>query len=86
MKNGFNQGISSTGATGYIGGSVLEKILTEFPQLQITALLRSSSSEFKNRYPNVKIVLGDFDSFDVIEKAASEADIVVRECHPLLEI
>lgn len=55
-------------------------MIKEFPALEITALLRKPLPEFKERYPDVKIVLGDFDSFDVIEKASSEADIVVREC------
>ena len=70
-----------TGSTGYIGGSVFEKIIQTYPDLKITALVRSPSDEFKSRYPNVKIVLGDFDSYDVIETAASKADIVIRQ-HP----
>lgn len=68
----------STGATGYIGGSVLEAII-KYTGLHITALLRSPSSEFKSRYPQVNIVVGDFDAFDMIETASSEADIVIRE-------
>ena len=58
---------------------MLEKVIKVFPELQITALLRKALPEFKERYPKVKIVLGDFDSFNVIEKAASEADIVIRK-------
>jgi uncharacterized protein YbjT (DUF2867 family) len=69
----------STGATGYIGGSVLEAIIKKYTGLHITALLRSPSSEFKSRYPQVNIAIGDFDAFDVIEMASSEADIVIRE-------
>jgi uncharacterized protein YbjT (DUF2867 family) len=70
-----------TGATGYIGGSVLEAVSKQFPDLRTTALLRSPSAEFKSRYPNVQIVIGDFDAFDVIEKAAADADIIIRENH-----
>jgi hypothetical protein len=70
--------IPRTGATGYIGGSVLEGILKQFPDFRMTALLRSPSAEFKTRYPKMDIVLGDFDAFDVIQKAAAEADIVIR--------
>lgn len=58
---------------------MLEKIIKTYPDLKINALLRTPSSDFKARYPNVNIVVGDFDSFDVIEKAASEADIVIRK-------
>lgn len=67
----------------YIGGSVLEGLQKQFPGIQTIALLRSPSAEFKSRYPNIEIVLGDFDAFDVIEEAAFTADIVIREkCHP----
>lgn len=72
-----------TGCTGYIGGSVLEKIIETYPNLKITALLRSPSNEFKTHYPKVEIVLGDFDSYDIIELAASKANIVIRRYTPL---
>jgi nucleoside-diphosphate-sugar epimerase len=70
-----------TGSTGYIGGSVLEGILKQFPEICTTALLRSPSAEFKTRYPTVEIVLGNFDSFEIIKKAAAEADIVIRKSY-----
>lgn len=73
-----------TGATGYIGGSVLESLIAKFPDLEITALLRSPSQEFKERYPKVKIVKGDFDAFGVISGAAQDADIVIRTKAPSL--
>ncbi|KIN05165.1 hypothetical protein OIDMADRAFT_50987 [Oidiodendron maius Zn] len=67
-----------TGATGYIGGSVLEGVIRKYPKLCVTALLRNPSEEFKARYPDVKIEVGDFDAFEVIEKAASASDIVLH--------
>jgi nucleoside-diphosphate-sugar epimerase len=70
--------IHSTGGTGYIGGSVLQGIVEKFPSLNITALIRSQTAEFETRFPNVKAAIGDFDSFNVIEQAAEEADVVVR--------
>jgi nucleoside-diphosphate-sugar epimerase len=75
---------SRTGGTGYIGGSVLDGISKQFPNIRITALLRAPPAEFKARYPNVDIVQGDFDAFGVIEKSAEDADIVIRKsCHSL---
>jgi hypothetical protein len=50
-----------------------------FPDLQIIVLLRSPSVEFESRYPKIKIVVGDFNAFEVIRKAAYEADIVIRK-------
>ncbi|KAK2802266.1 hypothetical protein FQN50_007447 [Emmonsiellopsis sp. PD_5] len=67
-----------TGATGYIGGSVLEAIVHKYPSLQISALLRSVSPEFKERYPTVQVVNGTFDDGDIIAHAAENADIVIH--------
>lgn len=52
--------------------------MKKFPDLEVTALLRSPSAEFKERYPSVKTVKGTFDDFDTIESAAEKADIVIR--------
>ena len=67
-----------TGTTGYIGGTVLDTIVKKHPEYDITVLLRNVPNTFSERYPKVKIVKGDYDSFDIISKAASEADVVVR--------
>jgi nucleoside-diphosphate-sugar epimerase len=69
----------STGATGYIGGSVLNKIIETYPQVEISALLRAPSDEFVSRYPKVAIVKGTFDDSDIIANAAQNADIVIRK-------
>lgn len=51
-----------------------------YPELEITALLRSPpSKEFTSRYPKIQIVLGDFNAFDIIENAAFQAEIVLRK-------
>jgi hypothetical protein len=68
----------STGATGYIGGSVLTKIVSQFPDIEISALSRSTSQEFSEKYPHVTIVKGTFDDYEVIEKASSKSDIIIR--------
>ncbi|KAF2673096.1 NAD(P)-binding protein [Microthyrium microscopicum] len=67
-----------TGATGFIGGSVLNKLVVTHPELQITALLRSPSSEFADKYPDVIVIKGTFDDSDTIESAARESDIVLH--------
>ncbi|KAF2175102.1 NAD(P)-binding protein [Zopfia rhizophila CBS 207.26] len=67
-----------TGATGYIGGSILDTIVTNHPEYDITVLLRSVPLNFSTRYPNVKIIKGDYDSFDILAEAASQANVVVH--------
>ena len=69
----------STGATGYIGGTVFDTIATAHPEYDISILLRNVPKDFEKRYPKVQIVKGDYDSFDVIAEAASKASIVVRK-------
>ena len=71
----------STGATGYIGGTVFDTIVKAHPEYDITVLLRNVPADFEKRYPKVKIVKGDYDSFDIISDAASKANIVVRTPH-----
>lgn len=67
-----------TGATGYIGGSVLDAIATAHPEWELTVLLRRVPANFESTYPNAKIIKGDYDSSEVISSAAEQADIVVH--------
>jgi nucleoside-diphosphate-sugar epimerase len=63
-----------TGATGWIGGTVLGGILKNYPKLEVTAL-----QEFAEKYPGVKVVKGSFDDFEVIESATQDAEIIIRK-------
>jgi uncharacterized protein YbjT (DUF2867 family) len=77
----FNSSIYRTGATGYIGGSVLAALIREHPDYDFTVLLRTMPVGFHQQFPNVKVVLGDFDSSEAITNAAGEADIAIRSLH-----
>ncbi|KAJ7772972.1 nucleoside-diphosphate-sugar epimerase [Mycena maculata] len=67
-----------TGSTGYIGGSVLAAITTAHPEYSITAILRKVSQRYIDAYPRVKTIIGDYDSAEVLAKAASESDVVIH--------
>lgn len=77
---------SSTGATGYIGGDGLYNIVNAHPDWEITALVRNpdKAAQVQSEYPKVKIVKGDLDSADIIEREVAEADIVFRACFSLI--
>ncbi|KAJ2920430.1 hypothetical protein H1R20_g16664, partial [Candolleomyces eurysporus] len=68
-----------TGATGFIGGSVLSRLLEhpEVKSFEIVALVRSKDKAEKLNTLGVKTVLGDYTSYDLLTKSASEADIVI---------
>ncbi|KAJ6630587.1 NAD(P)-binding protein [Mycena sp. CBHHK59/15] len=67
-----------TGSTGYIGGSVLAAITAAHPEYSITTILRKVSPSYVDAYPHVKTIVGDYDSAEVLVKAASESDIVIH--------
>ncbi|KAF8544786.1 nucleoside-diphosphate-sugar epimerase [Trichophaea hybrida] len=72
--------IFATGATGYIGGTVLDTIISAHPDYSITVLVRSDekAAPLKSAYPSIQTVIGDLDSSDVITSAVKDADIVLH--------
>ncbi|KAI6769810.1 hypothetical protein HG530_004439 [Fusarium avenaceum] len=70
----------STGVTGFVGGTTFSKIHDTHPDYDYTLYVRNEdrAKVIAEKYPNAKLVYGDLESTDVIEKAASEADVVVH--------
>ncbi|KAK0494591.1 NAD(P)-binding protein [Armillaria luteobubalina] len=66
-----------TGATGYLGGSFLSRLLTVVDPATITTLVRSEDKAEKLRTLGVKTVVGSYKDVDVLAEAASKADIVL---------
>ncbi|KAF8477606.1 hypothetical protein BDZ91DRAFT_709559 [Kalaharituber pfeilii] len=70
-----------TGASGYIGGTVLNTLATEkHPEFSYRALVRSESfaEKIRSKYTNVTPVVGSLDDLNLIEEESSKADIVVN--------
>lgn len=68
-----------TGATGYIGGSILARFIDQFPDYNYRALTRSADKANKlNEFKNIEAVLGDNNSSEIIETEAKNADIVIH--------
>jgi len=68
-----------TGATGYIGGTVLDRFLRHesASSWQFTALVRSEDKAEKLRDFGVKTIIGSLSDLSLIENAASESDVVI---------
>jgi len=68
-----------TGATGYIGGSVLDRLL-DHPRassFRITALVRSEAKAKNLSSLGVETVVGSYADLDLLEEQASKADYVL---------
>ncbi|KZL68646.1 nucleoside-diphosphate-sugar epimerase [Colletotrichum incanum] len=69
-----------TGATGYIGGSVLSLLAKSHPEYAVRALVRDSSKGklITDAFSKVEVVEGELDDVDTITREASNADVVVH--------
>jgi N-acetyl-gamma-glutamylphosphate reductase len=69
-----------TGVTGYIAGDCLYTISRAHPEWSYSALVRTQEKAdiVKRAYPDVRIVLGGLDDFDLLKHEAANADIVLR--------
>ncbi|KAK5992743.1 Oxidase ucsJ [Cladobotryum mycophilum] len=69
-----------TGVTGYIGGNAFDYIYNAHKENEYTVLIRDEkrAEQVKAKYPTVKFVYGTLDDTDIVEKAATEADVVVH--------
>jgi hypothetical protein len=70
-----------TGATGYIGGSILDRLLShpKRSSFEITSFSRNAAKAQKLESQfGVKSVLGSLDDFQQLEEAAATADVVIH--------
>lgn len=72
--------LTASARTGYIGGSVLGRLLSSSnPSFDLTVLVRDAAKANKLEQFGVKTVLGKLDDAEKIQTLASQADIVL-EC------
>ncbi|KZV58958.1 NAD(P)-binding protein, partial [Peniophora sp. CONT] len=69
------------GATGYIGGSILQHLLDAPGDWDITALVRNEEKAKKLNTFGVKTIIGSLDDSDKIQQAAADADITIHTAH-----
>ncbi|KAG7081589.1 nucleoside-diphosphate-sugar epimerase [Colletotrichum scovillei] len=79
-NSGTMVNIFLTGATGYIGGSVLSLLAKSHPEYAVRALVRDSAKGkiITGAFSKVEIVEGDLDDVETITREASKADVVVH--------
>jgi nucleoside-diphosphate-sugar epimerase len=65
-----------TGATGYVGSVVAEKLKGR--GYKVSGLARNDESEAKLNEKNIEVVRGELQDFDVLKTAANDADAVIH--------
>lgn len=65
-----------TGATGYIGSVVAERLKGK--GYKVSGLARSDESESELSEKNIEVVRGELHDFDVLKNAAKDADAVIH--------
>ncbi|KAN0073836.1 hypothetical protein V8E55_012090 [Tylopilus felleus] len=67
-----------TGATGYVGGTVIDRLLKHptFETSEFTVLVRKADAVPAFKSLGIKTVLGSYDDHELLEKQASLSDIV----------
>lgn len=69
-----------TGVTGYIGGDAFYSLQNSRRDFEFSALVRGEekAQQISQKYPNLRIVIGELDDADKIAAETAWADIVIR--------
>ncbi|KAI0060393.1 NAD(P)-binding protein [Artomyces pyxidatus] len=72
-----------TGATGYIGGTVLQRLLdhTERASFEITVLVRQPAKAVKLASLGLQAMVGSLDDVPLVRELASNADVVINNAN-----
>jgi nucleoside-diphosphate-sugar epimerase len=76
-----NPRIFATGASGYLGGNTVSRLVKKHPDWDVVVLVRSEEQETKINaaWPNVQVVLGDLDDAETLIDEASKANVVLSK-------
>ena len=79
-----SQRIFITGATGYIGGHTITRLLEKYPEFEanITVLVRDENQKkmVTDRWSNIRCVIGTLDDTELLKSEAAKHEIVLRKC------
>lgn len=69
-----------TGSTGYVGGVVLDFLVSRMKDCSITCLVRTDeqAKRLKSTYPDIRTLIGTLESRDLLLAEAAIADIVLH--------
>ena len=74
-----NPRIPATGASGYLGGNTIGRLVKKHPEWDVVVLVRTEEQEkeINAAWPNVQVVLGDLDDAETLSGEASKDNVVM---------
>jgi nucleoside-diphosphate-sugar epimerase len=68
-----------TGATGFVGGTILSALCNAHPEAHIEALIRreEDAKHLQSIHPNLQPVLGSLSDLDLLRRTAASVDFVI---------
>ena len=69
-----------TGATGFVGGSILSSIYEAHPNVDVKVLIRkeADAKELQSVYPQMIPIIGDLAALPLLESVAADVDFVIH--------
>ena len=69
-----------TGATGFVGGTILTTLCNHHPEAQIKALIRreEDAKHLQSIHPNLEPVLGALSDLDLLRETAASVDFIIH--------
>jgi uncharacterized protein YbjT (DUF2867 family) len=69
-----------TGASGYVGGNTVGRLIKKHPEYDIVLLVRDEDQKAKSlaAWPSVKAVIGNLDDTELLIEQGKKADVVLR--------
>ena len=69
-----------TGATGFVGGTILASLYKVHPEIHVKALIRrqEDAEKLQSIYPNLSPIIGHLSSLDLLKETAASVDFVIH--------
>ncbi|KAJ9615473.1 hypothetical protein H2200_001548 [Cladophialophora chaetospira] len=69
-----------TGVTGFVGGTILDRLYKHHPNIRVDALIRkeTDATQLASTYPNLTPIIGTLASLSLLKSAAAAADFVIH--------
>jgi uncharacterized protein YbjT (DUF2867 family) len=83
-----NPRIFATGASGYLGGNTISRLVKKHPDWDVVVLVRSEEQEKKINaaWPDAQVVVGDLDDAETLRDEASKANLVLSRLNSFSSI